>query len=241
MTRRTSLLTALVAAVVLLGALGAQRWLDLRAGTLPAPSPAAVEEAVAGAAAGTALEHAGRLPVRGRAPRTGYEREAFGAAWADVDGDGCDTRNDVLARDLTDVVRDGGPRACVVLSGTLAEPYRPATVRFVRGAQTSDDVQVDHVVALSDAWQKGAQQWTPQVRRAFANDPGNLLAVDGELNGIKSDADAASWLPPSRAYRCAYVARQVAVKHDYGLWVTAAERRAMVGVLARCPDQQLPP
>jgi hypothetical protein len=243
-----------VAALVLAGALGAQQWVvpvdpggpggtGARGGSGapgPRPSEAAVQRALARAAPGTALAHAGRLPVRGRAPRTGYERELFGPAWADVDGNGCDTRNDVLARDLTRVVHEEGSGGCVVVSGTLAEPYRPATVAFRRGASTSDEVQVDHVVALSDAWQKGAQQWGPQARLAFANDPLNLLAVDGALNEEKSDADAATWLPPHRGYRCAYAARQVAVKHDYGLWVTAAERAALVGVLRRCPEQLLP-
>ena len=101
-------------------------------------------------------------------------------------------------------------------------------------------MQIDHVVALSDAWQKGAQGWDGPTRTAFANDPLNLLAVDGFLNQQKGDGDAATWLPPDRAYRCAYVARQVAVKRDYGLWMTAAERDAIAGVLAGCPDEPLP-
>ncbi|NAZ74793.1 DUF1524 domain-containing protein, partial [Kineococcus sp. T13] len=189
----------------------------------------------AGGAPGTALAQLGTLAVKGRAPRTGYERERFGDGWSDADGNGCDTRDDVLARDLTGEVLD--PGGCVVLSGTLADPYGGGTIAFARGEGTSGAVQVDHVVALSDAWQKGAQRWDAAERVAFANDPLELLAVDGPLNGQKGDGDAATWLPPNTGFRCSYVARQVAVKAAWGLWVTAAERDAIARVLATCPDQ----
>jgi hypothetical protein len=174
------------------------------------------------------------LPVKGRAPRTGYERELFGQAWADVDRNGCDTRNDVLARDLAERTVKPGTNGCVVLAGTLQDPYGGDVVRFVRGAATSSDVQIDHVVALSDAWQKGAQAWDPATREAFANDPANLLAVDGDLNQAKGASDAATWLPPHRPYRCRYVMRQVDVKAAYGLWVTRAEAAAIGRELDRC-------
>lgn len=180
------------------------------------------------------------LAVKGRAPKTGYDRDRFGPAWQDVDHDGCDTRNDVLRRDLTAVVLKPGTHDCVVLSGALADPYTGRSIAFVRGQGTSSAVQIDHVVALSDAWQKGAQQWDAARRAALANDPLNLLAVDGPSNAQKGDGDTATWLPPNKAYRCAYVARQVAVKYTYGLWVTAAERDAMVSVLSACPDEPLP-
>ncbi|MGY1915493.1 GmrSD restriction endonuclease domain-containing protein [Blastococcus sp. SYSU DS0973] len=180
------------------------------------------------------------LAVKGRAARTGYDRDRFGAGWVDTDRNGCDTRNDVLARDLTGETFVPGTQDCVVLSGTLADPYSGRTIAFQRGQDTSDDVQIDHVVALSDAWQKGAQQWDAATRTAFANDPLNLLAVDGPLNMQKGAGDAATWLPPATSYRCAYVARQVAVKAGYGLWVTQAERNAMATVLATCPDEPLP-
>ncbi|WP_370524192.1 DUF1524 domain-containing protein [Cellulomonas sp. APG4] len=202
------------------------------------PSPAATGEP--GLSAGAALDAVGRLEVKGRAPRTGYERDLFGEGWVDVDRNGCDTRNDVLGRDLTDVTTKPGTRGCVVLTGILLDPYSGATLAFVRGAATSSDVQVDHVVALADAWQKGAWQWDGPTRVAFANDPLNLLAVDGALNQQKGAGDAATWLPPSKPYRCAYVARQVAVKHAYGLWVTEAERDAMARVLTGCPAEPLP-
>lgn len=180
------------------------------------------------------------LEVKGRAPKTGYSRDAFGAAWADVDRNGCDTRNDILARDLTDVTYKAGTKDCVVLTGTFADPYSGTTIAFERGEKTSTAVQIDHVVALSDAWQKGAQGWDEAKRTAFANDPLNLWAADGPLNGQKSDGDTATWLPPNKDFRCEYVARQVGVKFTYGLWVTDAEQVAMASVLSTCPDQPLP-
>ncbi len=200
-------------------------------------SSAPEEEPVA---AGTAAAALADLAVKGRAPRTGYDRDLFGSGWGDPDRNGCDTRNDVLARDLTGETFKPGTRDCVVATGTLADPYSSTAIGFRRGQDTSDDVQIDHVVAVSDAWQKGAQRWDAGRRVAFYNDPLNLLAVDGPLNMQKGDGDAATWLPPNRAFRCAYVARQIAVKRTYDLWVTAAERDAMTRVLAGCPGQQLP-
>ncbi|KGM11318.1 HNH endonuclease family protein [Cellulomonas bogoriensis] len=180
-----------------------------------------------------AREDLASLPVKGRAPRTGYSRDEFGPAWADVDRNGCDTRNDILRRDLTDITTRPGTDGCVVLTGTLVDPYSGDTIDFERG-ERSAEVQIDHVVALSDAWQKGAQQMTPQERLEFANDPANLLAVDGPLNQQKGDADAATWLPPNRGFRCAYVVLMIEVKADHGLWVTAAEHDAMDRELGRC-------
>jgi integrase len=189
---------------------------------------------------GSALAALARLAVKGRAPKTGYDRDVFGQAWADVDRNGCDTRNDILRRDLTSFVLKAGTRGCLVLSGTLNDPYTGATIPFVRGQQTSMAVQIDHVVALSDAWQKGAQGWDAAKRERFANDPLNLLAVDGPSNSRKGDGDAATWLPPAKGYRCRYVARQVAVKAAYGVWVTRAEKAAIARILASCPGQPLP-
>ncbi len=189
---------------------------------------------------GSALATLMELPVKGRAPLIGYRRVAFGPAWHDSDRNGCDTRNDILRRDLVALVLTAGTNGCVVLRGTLHDPYTGRTIGFVRGHGTSAAVQIDHVVALGDAWQKGAQRLTVAQRTALANDPLNLLAVDGPINEAKGDGDAATWLPPRTAYRCAYVARQVAVKAAYRLWVTSAERDAIRRVLARCPTQKLP-
>jgi hypothetical protein len=194
-------------------------------GATPAPS----------AAPGTALEVLESIAVKGKSPRTGYDREEnFGSAWIDVDGNGCDTRNDILARDLTDIVLGEN---CRVLSGVIDDPYTGDLISFVRGNDTSALVQIDHVVALSNAWQTGAQQITEEKRIALANDPINLLAVDGSANSQKGDGDTATWLPENTAFRCEYVARQISVKARYALWVTAAEHDAMVRVLSRCPDQ----
>jgi hypothetical protein len=174
--------------------------------------------------------------VKGRAPKTDYSREQFGGSWARIDD--CDMRNFILARDLTETTFV--TPSCKVASGILADPYSGTTMPFSRGADTSDDIQIDHVVALSDAWQKGAQQLTYEQRVALANDPLELLAVDGNLNQQKADSDAASWLPPNKSYRCQYVSRQIAVKKKYSLWVTRSEYDAMADVLRSCPEQLIP-
>ena len=165
-----------------------------------------------------------------------YDRQAFGQRWADTDHNGCDTRNDILARDLARPTFKPGTRDCVVLTGTLAEPYTGTTIQFQRGDKSSALVQIDHVVALADAWRSGAWQWDAQRRQEFANDPENLLAVDGAANEDKSASSADQWLPPNVAYRCDYVKRQIAVKYAYGLSVTQAEQDAMATQLTTCSD-----
>ena len=210
------------------------------AATTPTKPTKSAKSTTATVRPGTAVTTLASLRVAGRAPKTGYDRDRFGQAWADTDRNGCDTRNDILRRDLTAITLKAATRGCLVLEGKLKDPYTGSTIRFVRGVSTSSAVQVDHVVALSDAWQKGAQPWSTAKRTAFANDPLNLLAVDGPTNARKGDGDAATWLPPRKAGRCAYVARQVAVKHRYGLWVTSAERDAVIRVLSTCPGQGLP-
>ena len=186
-----------------------------------------------------AIDLLAALPVKGRAPKTGYDRALFGQAWADVDRNGCDTRNDTLKRDLTEATYTNSV-PCKVQSGTLADPYTGTTISFLRGASTSSAVQIDHVVALSDAWQKGAQQLTVEQRTAFANDPLNLQSTDGPTNMKKGDGDAATWLPPNKGFRCEYVARQISVKATYSLWVTQAEHEAMARILADCTGQLAP-
>ena len=176
-----------------------------------------------------------KLEIKGRAPKTDYAREQFGANW--LVKNGCDTRNIILHRDLINAVVD---ESCNVVSGTLNDPYAGKVIEFKRGSSTSNAVQIDHVVALSDAWQKGAQQWTLNQRIALANDPLELLAVDGAANLEKSDSDAATWLPSNKSFRCEYVARQIAVKQKYSLWVTSAEHDAIALVLTKCSNQLLP-
>ncbi len=182
-----------------------------------------------------ALDGLRLLSVKGRAPKTDYARSQFGDGWATTGG--CDTRNIILNRDLSNVEVD---QACNVTKGTLDDPYTGKTIQFVRGANTSASVQIDHVVALSDAWQKGAQRLTKSTRVMLANDPLELLAVDGSANQQKLDGDAATWLPSNKAFRCQYVARQIAVKLKFKLWVTQAEYDAISGILDKCPKQQLP-
>lgn len=177
------------------------------------------------------------LPVKGWDRLHDFNRALFGEPWSDdvnvqFGHNGCNTRDDILRRDLADLqVRPG---TCFAQRGVLHDPYTAATIVFVRGPDSSPAVQIDHVVSLSDAWYKGARFWDDQRRRDFANDPRNLLAVAGQANFDKAFRDAASWLPPNAAFRCAFVARQVEVKTDYRLWLSAKEKDAMRRVLREC-------
>ena len=175
------------------------------------------------------------LAVKGRAPKTGYSRSAFGPAWADVDRNGCDTRNDILKRDLTQITFRTKTKDCIVEIGVLADPFSGETINFQRGVRTSALVQIDHVVALSNAWQTGIFKSDLATRKSFANDPLNLLAVKGSLNSQKRDGDAATWLPPNKPFRCDYVSRQVEVKVKYNLWLTRAEKEAILRILSNPP------
>ena len=199
-----------------------------------------------------ALAKLATLPIKGRAPKTGYDRSLFGDAWSDdvtvdLGHNGCDTRNDILRRDLVPVEIKPGSNGCAVLSGTLHDPYSDAVVDFQRNSATSSPVEIDHVVALSDAWQKGAQEWDEAKRRNFANDPLELQATTAWINRQKGDGDAATWLPPNKSYRCTYVSRIVDVKAAYGLWVTQAEHDAISRILTNCdapdaiPEPSSPP
>jgi hypothetical protein len=180
--------------------------------------------------------------TKGRAPKTGYTRAQFGPdlTKSDFDRNRCDTRNDILKRDLTKIVVKEKTKSCVVMSGVLVDPFSGETLNFVQGVKTSSDIQIDHIVALSNAWQTGAFMLTADQRKAFANDPLNLLAVKGKLNSQKGESDAATWLPPLKSYRCDYVSRQIAVKMKYKLWFTAPEKEAMIRILKTCPEKALP-
>ncbi|HET8931163.1 MAG TPA: HNH endonuclease family protein [Acidimicrobiales bacterium] len=213
----------------------------------PAPTASAVPATTTTPPAGpvaTTRWILGGVPIKGRAPKTGYERSEFGPAWTDdvaVPGghNGCDTRNDILRRDLTATSTRPGTRNCVVLTGVLADPYTGKRIDFTRGQTTSSAVQIDHVVALNDAWQKGAQQLSTDRRRMLANDPLNLLAVDGPANNQKGAGDAATWLPHNKGFRCRYVALQTNVKARYDLWMTRAEHDAISRILSGCSDAQV--
>jgi len=176
-----------------------------------------------------------KLEVKGRAPKTGYSREEFYKTWPNENG--CNLRQRILKRDFkeTAVLADDN---CTVISGSLYEPYTGVEMSFSEKSEISKGLQIDHIVALSDAWQKGAQYKTSEERFAMATDPLNLVAVDSSANQQKSDGDAATWLPKNKSFRCQYVARQVSVKYKYGLWVTDAEKDAISNVLKNCPDER---
>lgn len=201
----------------------------------PAEVPEAIE--VPPKKRGQALKALANLPIKGRAPKTGYARELFADDWNYSNG--CDTRNRILWRDLVQIRYRSGS-SCIIETGVLQDPFTGQVIAFQRGVRTSLDVQIDHVVSLSDAWQKGAQQLDGYQRFLFYNDPLNLLAVWGPANSQKSDSDAASWLPSNKDFRCSFVARQIAVKGKYGLWVTQAEHDSMRSVLSTCPKKRLP-
>ncbi|WP_421790183.1 HNH endonuclease [Gardnerella sp. DNF01192] len=171
--------------------------------------------------------------------RYGYERQVFGYRTTDDDGNGCDVREDVLVRDLQNV-KYKYARSCQVRSGLLHDPYTGKDINFVRGRKTSALVQIDHVVALQNAWESGAWKWNRAKRLKFGNDMMNLLAVEGAANQEKGSASAAYWLPSNKTFRCEYVARQIAVKYKYGLTVTREEKQSMQSVLHNCSAQKLP-
>jgi len=173
------------------------------------------------------------LEVKGRAPKTGYSRAQF-PHWSDLDRNGCDARNDILKRDLTEIVFKVGTRDCKVISGVLLDPFSNKVLTFT---SVKSAVDIDHLVALSNAWQTGAAYFDKSIRSQIANDPLNLLAVDAKLNRQKGDGDAATWLPPNKAFRCEYVSRQVSVKAKYSLWVTPPEKEAITRVLNQCIEQ----
>ena len=246
--RRRRGFAALLALLLIGAAAGVLLWQNRSAGSLSGPSPTwRADEpsgmpSVAGAAPRSPRYDAVRrqlkdLPVRGWDRTSDFERSQFGQAWSDdvnveFGRNGCNTRDDILRRDLKDLVIR--PFTCFAQSGTLVDPYTGSVIAFVRGPKTSNSVEIDHVVALADAWYKGARAWDPQRRLDFANDPRNLLAVSPEANFSKAFRDAASWLPPNEAFRCDFVARQIEVKSTYGLWLSAKEKNAMTDVMADC-------
>ncbi|MFF4531546.1 HNH endonuclease family protein [Streptomyces sp. NPDC001407] len=202
------------------------------------PSSAKARPAHGSTAAAPALEQLDALPVRAHTSLSGYSREAFGPAWSDegtveLSHNHCPTRDDILARDLEDVVRakDG----CTVASGTLHDRYTGKTIRFQRGPRTSLAVQIDHIVPLGLAWQSGARELTAGQRLNLANDPGNLVAADGPANAAKGAKDASDWMPPRTDAHCWYAAAQVRVKTKYKLSVSSAEKMALRRVLQSCP------
>ncbi len=241
--RRIVVLAVVVVAVVAGLVVWDRHWADKRqAGPSPTWTPTPTSGAAAPPPGRTPrFDHAraqlAALQVKGWDRTQDFLRSRFGKAWSDdvnveFGHNGCNTRDDILRRDLANlVVRPG---TCYAQSGTLHDPYTGATINFVRGPDTSNSIEIDHVVSLADAWYKGARSWDPQRRLDFANDPRNLLAVSPKANFDKAFRDAASWLPPNAAFRCDFVARQIDVKSAYGLWLSAKEEQAMADVLAHC-------
>ncbi|MDR1300224.1 MAG: HNH endonuclease family protein [Candidatus Nomurabacteria bacterium] len=185
-----------------------------------------------------ALDELHKLLVKDWAAHDGYSRDKFLSSGNWNKWNDCNTREKILGRDLDEIIYDGN--GCTVLSGILHDPYTGKTINFTRGSSTSSAVQIDHVVALSNAWATGAQDLDSATRNRFANDDLNLLAVDGPANMQKSDNDASAWLPSNKGFRCEYVARQIAVKVKYALWLRLAEFEAMNNVLSSCPEQPMP-
>lgn len=175
-----------------------------------------------------------KLTIKGRAPKTGYSREEFYSGWPEIEG--CSLRQRIIKRELGESATLGDDN-CTVIAGEFNEPYTGNHIVFHTKSEFSKNIQIDHVVALSDAWQKGAQYLSGETRYALATDPLNLLAVDSKTNQGKSDGDAATWLPPNKAFRCQYIARQISVKYKYNLWVTEAEHDTMAYVLETCPHE----
>ncbi|MGI9162222.1 MAG: HNH endonuclease family protein [Mycobacterium sp.] len=243
--RRRRALAVVVAALVISAVAAVLIWQE-KANQISSPSPTWRAEPTSGQAPppvspdaryDLARQQLKALPVRGWDRTSDFKRYQFGQAWSDdvnveFGHNGCNTRDDILRRDLKNlVVRTS---TCYAQSGTLTDPYTGVTIDFVRGPDTSNAIEIDHVVALADAWYKGARTWDPQRRLDFANDPRNLLAVSPKANFDKAFRDAASWLPTNEAFRCDFVARQIDVKTVYGLWLSAKEKKALADVLSRC-------
>jgi hypothetical protein len=220
----------LLGVILGLGA-GAAGCAQLDSGGVAGPTASAGPPVAVRPGDGTAAQRElARLPVADRSPG-GYQRTRdFGPAWSlDFDHNGCRQRDDVLRRDLTQVRLQG---RCTVVAGVLADPYTGRTVVFRKAA--ADQVQIDHVYPLAAAWAHGARAWPADERLRFANDPGNLLATTGSANASKGDGTPAEWQPRS-AFRCAYAVRYVDAATRYQLSISAADQRALTGMLATCP------
>lgn len=202
--------------------------------TASAPTPSSPESPAPSSPESPALALVAALPADDGRADVPYDRDLFGQSWSDVDRNGCDTRNDVLGRDLLDPVFKPGTRDCKVLSGLLIDPYDGTPVQFTSGTDTSRLVQIDHVVALGWAWHHGAWSWTDEQRLAFANDPANLVAASEETNQSKSDAGPGEWLPPAAELRCGYVEQFVGVLSTYRLGIGAEDRAGAESTLERC-------
>lgn len=210
--------------------MGTKKSSETSAGSSPETSS---ERSTAPVKAGTALTALKQLPVKGSAPMTGYSREKF-PHWKDIDNDGCRSSDQAVKLHANVELKN----KCREVAGVMTDPYSGQEIRW--GSSRVKIVDIDHVVALGNAWVSGAWQMTQDVRQNIANDQLNLLPVRADLNRQKGDSNAASWLPPNKSFRCQYVSRQIAVKKKYGLSITSAEATAMGDVLNTCPNEKLP-
>jgi hypothetical protein len=205
-----------------------------------APSESAAPSIAVGepnpSAPGTALATLETLKVADFSSNGTYKRDAFGEAWADVDKNNCDTRNDILKRDIKGATVDS---KCLVQKGAFNDPYTGKVINFDRSKGGGGGIDIDHIIPLSLAWKTGASEWDASKRLSFANDPLNLMASDSSENRKKGDKDASAYLPPNAGFHCEYVARQVTVRAKYGTWITPAEKKAIYTVLQTCPTQTL--
>jgi hypothetical protein len=207
-------------------------------GTPAVDTPAAESPATSGESPVPSLDELIVLP--GEAPEVpDYDRTAFGQAWSDdvnveFGHNGCDTRNDILRRDLVDITLKENTNGCVVLTGTLHDPYTGRTISFERGQDTSTLVQIDHVFPLAAAWNRGAAEWSAAERQDFANDPVNLLASDGAANQVKGAMLPDEWQPDPAWGRCRYAQQFVEVAAKYTLPITTSEKEALAEALTEC-------
>lgn len=198
----------------------------------PTPGLRCPSSSTNGTTIGGSLHELCALKVRKDAGPDGYQRDLFGAGWMDPDGNGCDTRADILARDFQSPRFGNSAKPCRLTGGTFHDPYTGKTMQFE--TPPGRKVQIDHVVALGNAWKSGAWAWTKAQREAYANDPSVLLAADGPANQQKSDASADAWMPSNRNFRCAYARQQIDIKYRWNLTVTAPEKAALLSALAKC-------
>ncbi|QRD90039.1 secreted protein [Aspergillus flavus] len=190
---------------------------------IPAPAPVPTPPGIP--ATTTAENELAGLTVAAQGSQDGYDRDLF-PHWISQ-GDSCDTREVVLARDGEDVEKND---SCSPTSGTWYSPYDGKTWT------DKSDLDIDHVVPLSNAWKSGASDWTTDQRQAFANDLENpqLLAVTNSVNREKSDDGPEDWKPPLTSYYCTYAKMWVKVKSVYNLTITQDEKSALVDMLDSC-------
>lgn len=173
----------------------------------------------------TAVSRLNSLTVAAESHHASYDRDLF-PHWITITGS-CNTREQVLKRDGSDVAVDG---SCYPTTGSWYSPFDGATWT------TPADVDIDHMVPLAEAWSSGAWAWSASRRQAYANDLGGpeLWAVTDNVNQSKGDRDPAGWQPPLSSFRCTYARAWVQVKWYYSLTVDSAEEAALTGMLATC-------